>query len=753
MPSTRASSIPAASPPAAAPRTRQRRGQSSPSSDLAPSAQQQPLDSTLPPPPIRADARVVLSSERLENLPCFDRASIGAAFSVNPNRVWLPEQEVYLGSLSRAEATVQLAPLATSFSPVPNAENFYAALARSEAIEYGTEGDASRDFRAHLGKRVVAECVIRLAHSAGLLKEGDGCVVLPTVDELEARLKGSGSSAGASAGTKAEERQGEESKSIREAAARSEDVLGGRIEAGACSTPEPRVSRNTPGGDNFSGNWTTALQWNSPSRMLVNVGRTATVRLGDGISRVKAGEPVRRVSPEHGRVPSTALRWTEWLDGDLAGLSEGEHRPSLSPAVRLGQTQNSTSPDAASPDAQCDTRNCYFVGSGREMVESRRISFSANGEVIKWGECVVVVREGLALPKRTLLEIVNTVYATLVVRGESLHYLNNDFALSAEEEDSLVEWGIERPVLGGMFLAMLGFLLVWLAEQVWRPAIVGILLVGAAQYRIQGALSSIIRISSDGWKRHDLVPNGVHGAERLVQSILLTTLAVADLLDSREALLVGLFVATLQVVLLEIVGQIVITWGLHAYLFTLLKTIRLCVTACVAWIIGGFFWYVFAGGFAIAFTMSLLLWVFFSSRHGDLSSPRTNTIAFIPLVVALPMCVLDCIGLELRICLSPWKWPFTEMPDNFRDAVRLPGLWIAAGSVHCLFAASMVMHVVWMKVKSDRLASAMVGVRGSRSAARKKKDHFKHYSVSSIPSRNLLHQVDGDIGSDTGLDV
>ena len=86
MPNTRSSSLPAASHPAAPPRASRRQPRSSPPQDPAPAAQQPPVASTLPPPPILADATVVLSSTSVEDLPCFGRASIGAAYSVNPNR-------------------------------------------------------------------------------------------------------------------------------------------------------------------------------------------------------------------------------------------------------------------------------------------------------------------------------------------------------------------------------------------------------------------------------------------------------------------------------------------------------------------------------------------------------------------------------------------------------------------------------------------------------------------------------------------
>lgn len=101
-----------------------------------------------------------------------------------------------------------LAPLATTVQPVPNGEFFHhvALTGCCEAIEHGwhRRGCFAGVPGAPVGKRVVAECVVRLAHSAGLLKRGEGCVILPTAGEVEAPGNGgSGPGTGASS-----ERQG-----------------------------------------------------------------------------------------------------------------------------------------------------------------------------------------------------------------------------------------------------------------------------------------------------------------------------------------------------------------------------------------------------------------------------------------------------------------------------------------------------------------------------------------------------------------
>lgn len=219
-----------------------------------------------------------------------------------------------------------------------------------------------------------------------------------------------------------------------------------------------------------------------------------------------------------------------------------------------------------------------------------------------------MLQEGLALPTRALLDVVNNAYAVLVLRdhgqrrsgeGEGslakYYYLHNNFALPAEEEDSLVEWGIGRFAFTGIFLAAGGLMLVFLADT-WRPALVGVLLVTYASYRTQGVLTNISRFRE--WEKTEcqLIPCGLHGTERIVQAVLLTTVAVADLLDSRVLLLIGLSLATAQVFFMEVVGQMVITWGYTKYLGAFIT--------CFAppWC-----WYVFSATLLPLFSRSLCL--------------------------------------------------------------------------------------------------------------------------------------------------
>ena len=491
-------------------------------------------------------------------------------------------------------------------------------------------------------------------------------------------------------------------------------------------------------------------------RLLARADVVAKVRLGDGVVRVRAGESLWHESHTHNGVTPTRLAWTEWHDDDLVGgLSEGENRPLLPPVVHpAAQLQGADGPAVI-------YRECYFLGSGGsdgELVESRRVCFHANSEESSagWGESVVVIREGLALPTKTLLDITNAVHAVLVLRdssggsGDEYFYPHNDFALSAEEEDSLVEWGMGRPLFSGVLLAVGGVLLVALAERVWRPAAVGVLLVAGAHYRIQGALTRMIRINSGEWKRHELVPSGIHGTERAAQSLLLTVLALADLLDSRVLLLVGLVAAASQVVLMEVAGQVVITWGFQGYVSTLSLALLSCWQIVFLWMFLCFFYFVFAGALTAYAVCSLLLfwlesvqcWAALSVEVKNLVGSSLSTVG--AFVVAAGVAVLDCIGLDIKVCLAPWKWPLTQAPDGIRSALRLPGLWLVVVA-HCFFAAFLPWVLWTFKTKSDRNAD-VVGLRGARGSARLQSGLYEHYSVSSIPSRNVFHDVGGASG-------
>ncbi|CAM9398913.1 unnamed protein product, partial [Pylaiella littoralis] len=77
--------------------------------------------------------------------------------------------------------------------------SFYQASAQASDIDRGVSGVGAAQFRARLAKSVVAECVVRLALSAGLLKASGGCVFLPTEAEIQTRAGGHQRSAASAA--------------------------------------------------------------------------------------------------------------------------------------------------------------------------------------------------------------------------------------------------------------------------------------------------------------------------------------------------------------------------------------------------------------------------------------------------------------------------------------------------------------------------------------------------------------------------
>lgn len=318
------------------------------------------------------------------------------------------------------------------------------------------------------------------------------------------------------------------------------------------------------------------LKWNSgvmgALRTVLAAGTIARVRLGDGMAWARAGERVRYKNNRNDLSPRN-LRWGKWPERVLAGGLFDNREHSSRPPEFL-----SSMPHGSEGGPVNGGRDCFFVANRVEhpsvhlaahdyipenpSVEQRHIDLSSAVDMPDWRESVAVLEEGLALPTRVLLDLVNTVHAVLVLRGITYYYLHNDFALSAEEEASLVEWGIGRRAFAGILLAVGGLMLV-LKAGVWRPAVIGNLLVTAAAYRVEGTLTTLLRVvRSREWKNGcQLIPAGIHGTERFVQFVLITTLAVSELLDSRVLLIVGLSLATAQVALLEVIGQMVTTWG------------------------------------------------------------------------------------------------------------------------------------------------------------------------------------------------
>lgn len=328
--------------------------------------------------------------------------------------------------------------------------------------------------------------------------------------------------------------------------------------------------------------------------MVENAARTVGVFLGDGLVRVKAGEVLEHT----GNISARA--WSGWK-GHASDRRPG-HPPELAPG-----------------------KNWSFIGTKEDVSEVPTCKQRLVNAVER--DIVYVFQEGLTLPADILLACVNEAHAVLVLRvladSTEYHYLHNDLVMSADEEESLMEWGVGRLTFGNPTLAVGGTLLVVFAEQVWQPAIIGTLLVATASYRVQGVLTKVLRVWSPEWKANKLVSRGIHGTERAVQLVLLVLVVLADLLEDRVLLLTALISASVYVVLLETIGQAVTTWGWRKYTINTCKVVgkmTLIILGCV-----GCLWldYVFAGAlFCIFSGLSLLvLWARASQRY---SHPNRN---------------------------------------------------------------------------------------------------------------------------------
>lgn len=466
-----------------------------------------------------------------------------------------------------------------------------------------------------------------------------------------------------------------------------------------------------------------------PMKAVRALGAVAKVHLGNGIVRVKAGESV---PTQH-----SAQSWEDWRDGALPeGLSQ-DQRPDHPPDVAHGV-------------------RCYFVGRSyaADVVEHRNIQLRND---FSWASSVVVFQEGLAMPTSTLLRIVNKAHAVLVLRGNArFFYLHSDFVLSADEEESLVEWGIGRPLFANTLLAVGGVVLVAFAEKVWGPAVIGTLLVAAAVLRVQGAMTKALRIMSFEWRHYQLVPSGIHGVERAVQLLLVTLVALADLLDSKVLLLSALSFATLEVILLESIGQAVITWTIPKYA----RALDLQLRTWLVFIGGGlglvFSAYVFAG--AISLLVLLAIWVSScvlclperpidaTSRFKLMVVVLVTVLAFAGMAVLLGatgwVAFLDVKEFDGFISVRPWSWPLTRKPDTLITWLRLPALWVAvvAGCLSVVFAT---VGLFSFRISSDRTDTGVPfdhpRLRGERTTYRQHTPIFVHYHENSIPSRNLLH--------------
>lgn len=355
---------------------------------------------------------------------------------------------------------------------------------------------------------------------------------------------------------------------------------------------------------------------------------------------------------------------------------------------------------------------------------------------------VVVFREGSAMPTDTLVNIVNTAHTVLVLRGtDEYFYLRDDFVLSTRDEEALMEWCVGRPLFANSLLAVGGTLMVAFAGKIWRPAVVGTLLVAASGYLVQGALTKVLRVKSGWWTKHMLVPSGIHGTERVMQFMLVTVVALADLLDDSVLLLTALTLASAQVVLLEYVGQVRLRWGYAEYNRILCVQLEVWTGVCaglVAWL-----WlsYVFAGffgcnffGLVLNFLYACVRNIFFADAEGEARSLFLSiAIALGSVGVGIWAAVLDWDEAHLKFSpqsLQPWRWPLVHSPDSFSTVVRIVGLWVCV-CVACFIAVFIVVGVFSFNFSS----AASIGLRsGERTRVRMEK------ASSATPTNRPPHR-------------
>lgn len=510
----------------------------------------------------------------------------------------------------------------------------------------------------------------------------------------------------------------------------------------------------------------------------INAARTiAAVRLGDGVVRVRANERRQHTNVDTGREPPPInLRWMEWPDGSLSGgLSQGATRPSQPPTLRPSQ------PLDPEQEQRTHERSCYFLGCDlvsadqnnrqQQFVENRRFRFG-DGGAVAWEDSVVVIREGLALPVQSLLELVNTVYAVVVLRRDTYYCLHNNFALSAEEEESILEWGVGRLVFSNIYLAVGGLLLVAMAEHVWRPAVVGVLLVAAAAYRVRGTHTKLIRVRSDDWTSSKLVPRGIHGLERAVQVVLLTTLALADLLESRVWLLVGLSATAAKVVMLEVLGQAILTWSFKHYFkevshhltdWTFLLVLGWGLS-CGLYLVGAYvtifvMWVLFAVVLAMCLSPCLVLFLTDNEDDEDEDGGKLCAVWSVPIILSffLAFLCVEAVASELgvntsywsvedgendwllpkdlSICTQPWKWPLMSRPYTVGNAFGLPFWWFVAVS-DCVLVAFVVVSSMVLRMGSDRTETVELR-RSKRGSRRERFAQILICTDSSVPSHDV----------------
>ncbi|CAN0033725.1 unnamed protein product [Scytosiphon promiscuus] len=455
---------------------------------------------------------------------------------------------------------------------------------------------------------------------------------------------------------------------------------------------------------------------------LTNMGGYVRMYLRDGVVLVKAGEILA-----HTEV-SSVQDWCDW-QVERQGLS------------RYFSSTDDNRPDH--PPGLAPGKRWYFLGPGTTS-DNHFVPLRDLGIVCSEGDAVIVLRERLRLPTHTLLHLVNSAHAVLVLRvlrdGAVYHYLHDEVVMSADEEELLMEWGLGRSVLANPGLALGGTVLVAFAERVWQPAVIGTLLVAAASYRAEGVLTKILRVRSSDWKSHKLVPSGIHGTERTGQLVLIVLVALADLLDDRVLLLTALTLASVHVIFVESVGQAVTTWGWRTYLQSVLPTFGMLIIFGICGAIFSWIIYVFAGTFSCILLCLTFLASLFRGVQGNSHLNRTWEVCSW-IVVMGTVVVVGWVGSEdwkeadLKWSipsLLPWRWCLTRAPDSFLGSLRLVGLWVGVVVVWLPFV-----HVLSKSVASS-VRIDKTKPRGEKTRARKEKGVFCHYHESNIPSRHLL---------------
>lgn len=86
------------------------------------------------------------------------------------------------GGISREDLSFRIYSLITSVPPLPNNPDFFVVLQHALSTEHSSTGSVT--YRCVVAMSQVVEAAVRLALSPDLLRASDGCVILPTAEEL-----------------------------------------------------------------------------------------------------------------------------------------------------------------------------------------------------------------------------------------------------------------------------------------------------------------------------------------------------------------------------------------------------------------------------------------------------------------------------------------------------------------------------------------------------------------------------------------